>query len=196
MPKLQMFLDDHQKYTSEYVKGVKYVYYRTFRPKVAKGETTFSEKEMCYENYDLQFNRQGLLLQSTHIGRKDPFQIIYAYDKKGRLVSAMKVSYLENVLLSLSEFTYDEQGRIELEQCRSFYHSMGYNGLKERIHTYKGNSEELLLTSDDEDEDECTFYLTYDDAHKVIEHRAPLPFGVEHMQDELDHLIATRAGFL
>ena len=84
----------------------------------------------------------------------------------------MKVSYLQNELLSISEFTYDEQGRIELEQCRSFYHSLGYEVLNERIHTYKGNTEELLLTSDDEEEEECTCYLMYDDKHRIIEDKS------------------------
>lgn len=167
-----MFLGKFKKYSSEYVKGVKYVYYRTFRPKIVKGETTFTEKEISFGNYDLQFNRQGLLLQSTHVEKRSPFQIIYAYDRKGRLVSAMKVSYLKNELLSISEFTYDGQGRIELEQCRTFFHIFGHVALTKRIHTYKGNTEEILLTSDDEEEDEHTFYLTYDDKHRVIEDKS------------------------
>lgn len=75
-----------------------------------------------------------------------------------------------NELISLSEFEYDEKGRIERETVRSFYYSLDCDMVSECIHTYKDNIHEMLMTSDDEEED-CTFYYTYDNKGRLIEEK-------------------------
>ena len=166
-----MFLGEFEKYLSEYQKGMKKISFRSTRPKIIK-ENFHLKIEQSHGNYDLSFNRKGLLLHSVHTEKNQSFKIIYSYNRKGVLIVAMKLLSEKNELLSLSEFVYDDKGRIETETVRSFYYSLGYDVTEEHIHTYTDNKEEIFMTSDDEDEDEHTFYLTYDSKQRVMEEKA------------------------
>jgi hypothetical protein len=126
--------------------------------------------EQTHGNYDLYFNRHGVLLHSVHMEKNNNFKAIYGYNRKGVLISIMTLLSEKNELLSMSEFEYDKQGRIETETDRSFFYNPDEVLTTEYIHTYADNKEEIFMSSDSElDEDEYTEYLTYDNKLKVIE---------------------------
>jgi hypothetical protein len=188
-----MFLDEFEKYNLQYEKGVKKISYRSSYPKIVK-EPFDLKLEKSHGNYDLFFNRKGLLLHSVHTEKNKNYKVIYGYNRKGILLTAMSLLSEKNELISLSEFEYDEKGRIERETVRSFYYSLGYDVTEERIHTYKDNKEEILMTSDDEDEDEHTLYLTYDSKQRVMEEKAirgenELVYWNKNEYDKNDNLI-------
>lgn len=166
-----MFLDEFEKYNSQYEKGIKKISVRSSYPKIVK-EPIDLKLEKSHGNYDLFFNSKGLLLHSVHTEKNKNFKIIYGYNRKGILIAAMSLLSEKNELISLSEFEYDEKGRIETETVRSFYYSLGSDYTTEHIHSYTDNKEEIFMTSDDEEEDEHTLYLTYDSKQRVIEEKA------------------------
>lgn len=187
-----MFLDEFEKYNSQYEKGIKKISVRSSYPKIVK-EPIDLKLEKSHGNYDLFFNSKGLLLHSVHTEKNKNFKIIYGYNRKGILIAAMSLLSEKNELISLSEFEYDEKGRIETETCRSFYYSLDCNVISECIHTYKENIHEMLMTSDDEEED-CTFYYTCDNKKRVIEEKAirgenELVYWNKNEYDKNDNLI-------
>ena len=165
-----MFLNEFEKYNSQYEKGIKKISFRSSYPKIMK-EPIDLKLEKSYGNYDLFFNSKGLLLHSVHTEKNINYKIIYGYNRKGILIAAMSLLSEKNELISLSEFEYDEKGRIETETVRSFYYSLGSVYTKEQIHTYTDNKKEIFMTSNDEEEDEHTFYLTFDSKQRVIEEK-------------------------
>ena len=119
-----MFLNEFEKYNSQYEKGIKKISVRSSYPKIVK-EPIDLKLEKSFSNYDLFFNSKGLLLHSVHTEKNKNFKVIYGYNRKGILISAMSLLSEKNELISLSEFEYDEKGRIETETVRSFYYSLG-----------------------------------------------------------------------
>ncbi len=187
-----MFLDEFEKYNSQYEKGIKKISLRSAYPKVER-KTLHLKMEPSFDNYDLFFNRKGLLLHSVHIEKNKNYKVIYGYNHKGILLSAMSLLSEKNELISLSEFEYDEKGRIERETVRSFYYSLDPIVISECIHTYKENIHEILMTSDDEEED-CTFYYNSDNMGRVIEEKAirgenELVYWNKNEYDKDDNLI-------
>ncbi|MBN1339640.1 MAG: hypothetical protein JXA03_09970 [Bacteroidales bacterium] len=166
-----MFLNEFEKYNSQYEKGIKKISVRSSYPKIVK-EPIDLKLEKSHGNSDLFFNRKGLLLHSVHTEKNKNFKVIYGYNQKGTLISIMKLLSETNELISLSEFEYDEKGRIETETVRSFYYNLGYDVTEEHIHTYTDSKEEIFMSSDDEEEDEHTLYLTYDSKKRVTEEKA------------------------
>lgn len=161
-----MLLEEFEKYNSQYEKGAKKISLRSTYPKVDR-KTLNLTLEKSFGNYDLFFNRKGVLLHSVHIEKNKSHKVFYGYNRKGILISIMSLLSEKNELLSLSEFEYDEKGRIETETDRSFY----YLVTTEYIHTYSDNKEEIFLTSNDEEEDEATVFITYDSKQRVIEEK-------------------------
>lgn len=188
-----MFLDQFEKYNSQYENGIKKISFRSSYPRIAKKPIDLTI-EKSHGNYDLFFNRKGLLLHSIHTEKPKNYKVIYGYNHKGILIAAMSLLSEKNELISISEFAYDDKGRIETETVRSFYYSLGYDVTEERIHTYTDNKEEILMTSDDEEEDEHTLYLTYDSKQRVIEEKAirnedELVYWNKNEYDKDDNLI-------
>jgi hypothetical protein len=165
-----MFPDEFEKYNSQFAKGIKKISVRSSYPKIVK-EPIDLKLEKSYGNYDLLFNPKGLLLHSVHMEKSQNFKIIYGCNKKGGLIAAMKLLSEMNELLSLSEFVYEDKGRIETETVYSIYFSLGYDVTEEHIHTYTDNKEEIFMTGDDEEEDEHTLYLAYDSKQRVTEEK-------------------------
>jgi hypothetical protein len=141
-----MFLDEFEKYNSQYEKGIKKISFRSTRPKLLK-EPIDLTMEQSHGNYDLFFNRKGFLLHSVHTEKNKNYKVIYAYNRKGILIAAMSLLSEKNELISTSEFVYDDKGRIETETVRSFYYSLGYDVTEEHIHSYTDNKEEIFMTS-------------------------------------------------
>lgn len=166
-----MLLDEFEKYNSQYEKGAMKISLRSAYPKLER-KTLDLTLEKSFGNYNLFFNRKGILLHSVHIEKNKNYKAIYGYNLKGILVSIMTLLCEKNELLSLSEFEYNEKGRIETETVRSFYYSLGFDTTTVQIHTYTDNKEEIFMTSDNEEEDKHTLYLTYDSKQRVIEEKA------------------------
>ena len=165
-----MFLAQFKKYNSQYELGIKTISFRSSYPKILK-EPIDLKLEKSFDNYDLFFNSKGLLLHSIHTEKRNNFKVIYGYNRKGSLISIMKLISEINELDSLSEFEYDNKGRIETERVRSFYNT-GWNDTTEYIHTYTDNTEEIFITCDNEEEEDGTFYYTYDNKKRIIEEKA------------------------
>jgi len=167
-----MFLDEFEKYNSQYKKGIKKITFRSSYPKILK-EPIDLTLEKSHGNYDLFFNRKGLLLHSVHTEKNYNYKVIYGYNNKGILIAAMRLLSEKNILLSLSEFIYDKKERIKTETCHYQYFTSGYDETEQYIHTYTNNKEEIYMTTDNKEEDEHTLYLTYDSKkHRVIEEKA------------------------
>jgi len=164
-----MLLDQFKIYNSEYEKGIKKISVRSSYPKIIK-EPIDLKLEKSHGNYDLFFNRKGLLLHSVH-NERDNYKVIYGYNSKGVLIATMSLLSEKNELLSQSEFMYDDKGRIKTEIDRSFS-DMDKEEATNIIHTYADNKEIIFITGVDGNEDEYTIYLTYDSKHRIIEEKA------------------------
>ncbi len=166
-----MLLDEFEDYCAQYEKEAKKISFRSSRLKIIK-DNPHLKIEPSHSNFDLYFNREGLLLHSVHFERNIKVKIIYGYDKRKRIISIMKLSCVKNELIEISEFTYNVKGRIEIENIRSFYNNPDWNEVTKHIHTYLDNQEKIFITSDNDDEDEYTFCMTYDNNKMVVEGKA------------------------
>lgn len=166
-----MLLDEFKKYTFQYEIGAKKISVRSAYPKVER-KTLDLKLEKSFGNYDLFFNRKGVLLHSVHTEKNKNYKVIYGYNTKGILISIMSLISEKNELISLTEFQYDHKGRIKKEKVRSFHNNFNEVVTTEHIHTYKAKTEEVFMTGDYEDEDEHTLYLTYDKKQRLIEEKA------------------------
>lgn len=188
-----MLLDEFNKYNSFYEKGAKKISIRTSYPFVERVDLTLTIKK-SYGNYDLFFNRKGLLLHSVHNEERDKFKVIYGYNK-GMLISAMKLVSEKNELISLSEFMYDEKGRIKTETVLRFHSRSEHDVIKHHFYTYTDNKKEVFMVNEDyDDEDEYTIFTTYDHKQREIEDKAfrnedELIFWYKNEYDKDDNLI-------
>ena len=165
-----MHLDEFQKYSGQYEKGISKITFRSSRPRIQKQSLDFT-LEKSFGNYELFFNRKGLLLHSVHTERTRKSKVIYGYTHKGLLVSAMSLASETNELLSLSEFSYDNKGRIEKETVCAFYFGLAKGKItREYHHRYSGNQEEISIMEEEDDEYIITYH--YDGGQNVIEEKA------------------------
>lgn len=166
-----MFLDEIKKYISEYEIGVRSIVYRTSRPKLLK-EPIDLVMIQAPGNYDLFFSPKGLLLESLHFEKIKNTKVIYGYDDKGLLISAICMVQNTNELLSKSEFVYNENGIILKEVVSSGYSRNSCKVINERHHQYKGMTHQIQMTNSLEEEEDCTFYYTQDYLGRIIEEKA------------------------
>lgn len=169
-----MFLNTYEEYCSHYVTGAKKITLNSSYPKITK-EPISLKLEKSYGNYSLYFNKNGQLVQSIHFEKSPPyFKIIYGYDKKGNLVSAMKLVIVKNELISISNFTYDNKGRVLTEKVHS---PLGYKVNYEKFYIYSNKGKEVLITNDKGEPEGHTFLYTYDKNFRVIEVKGMLMDG-------------------
>jgi len=166
-----MFLYEFENYRTEYEKGARRISVRSGRLLSPK-QRCDSKPEPFQDNDDLFFNRKGLLLHSVHKRRNKNYKVIYGYNHREILVRIMSLLSETNTLQSLSEFEYDEKGRLVKEVVRSFYFGSGSDDITEIIHAYDGNNETVFMTTNVEDADEYTIYTIYDSKRQVIEEKS------------------------
>ena len=176
-----MFLGEFEKYTLLYAKGARKIAFRSSYPRIMIKPVDL-KLEKSYGNYDLFFNQKGLLLHSVHTEKNKNYKVIYGYNNKGILISAMKLLSEKNELISLSEFVYDEKGRIKTETCLHKYYTLGYDAKEKYIHTYTDQNEEILMIDDRDDEEEYTCFIKYDEKQQKIENK--LVRNIAHIADE------------
>jgi hypothetical protein len=154
-----------------YVSHAKQIAFRSVRAKIAKEEPYLNIQETP-GNFDLVFSEDGRLLESIHLDTGNPFSIVYVYSKK-RLIRAIKLNRVNNEIIEISEFTYDDRGkRIVAENWRSFIGVILDGGDTEvRIHKYDKNKETICITSSFHDF-EAFFYKTYNDKNLLVEEKA------------------------
>ena len=117
-----MFLDEFEKYNSQYEKRIKKISFRSSYPKIVK-EPIDLKLEKSFGTYDLFFSSKELLLHSVHKEKNKNFKVIYGYNLKEILIAATSLISEKNELIFLNEFEYDDKRRIESETVRSFYSS-------------------------------------------------------------------------
>jgi len=168
-----MFLYEFENYRSEYEKGARKISLRSSRPNRPE-QSGVLQPEPFQDKDDLFFNRKGLLLHSVHKRKNKNYKMIYGYNHREILVRIMSLLSETNTLQSLSEFEYDEKGRLVKEVVRSFHFGSESDFITENIHNYEGNTETVFITTNLEDADECKIYTVYDRKQQVIEEKAIL----------------------
>lgn len=165
-----MFLAEYEKYCAQYEPGVKKVSIRSTFPKVDRIKIELS-MEKSHGNYDLYFNQKGVLLTSDHFETHKEYKVSYAYNRSGKVVAIIQLKANTNELLEISEFSYDDKGRISNETIRSFEFNSYPPVISEYNYSYKGNFETLLIRLDGEDDD-FLIYSTYNSTHLLLEAKA------------------------
>ena len=69
-----MFLDEFEKYNSQYEEGIKKISVRSSYPKIVI-EPIDLKLEKSFGNYDLFFNSKGLLIHSVHTEKNKNLKI-------------------------------------------------------------------------------------------------------------------------
>ena len=177
-----MFLDEFKRYNAQYEQGIKKISFKESWVKI-EGKTFDLQIRQGRHNYDLFFTTQGVLFTIVNKDKHSSSKTYFGYDGKNRLISAMTLCINTNRLKEISEFIYDEQGRIETETCRIFDFTEISKDLKEegveyrtefaneRLHNYYENKEEIKETNEWEEESDYITYLTYDTKKRVIEEK-------------------------
>jgi len=162
-----MFLEDYKPLCSHYQEGIKKISFRTTRPKI-KVENLQLQIEHAHGNFDLFFDKEGTLIQSERFDNYKGKKTIYGYNKKKFLITALVLNSPKPEVVYLSEFTYDDKGRIEIESCKSS-DGLELNAITELIHYYTGNTEKIVETKCPEYDFENSITLIYDDQNLPIE---------------------------
>ncbi|MBN8692847.1 MAG: hypothetical protein J0L69_06600 [Bacteroidetes bacterium] len=101
----------HKRYQSEAIEGVTYIKVRTYKWTLYN-EGLLPKLKPGFENYDLYFNKKGLLLYSYHYNRQGASELNKFAYYKGRLINIQTVYFPSHEMKSVSIFYYDEQGRL------------------------------------------------------------------------------------
>jgi hypothetical protein len=165
-----MFLEDFIPLCSHYQEGIKTISFRTTSPKI-EPENMQLQIENAYGNYDLFFSEEGLLIQSERFDKYKNKKTIYGYNNKNCLLTAMVLYSRKPILVYLSEFSYDEKGRIEIESCRSANRT-GLNAITELIHYYSDNTEKIVESKCSDEDFENSVTIIYDEQNRRIEERS------------------------
>lgn len=163
-----MFLDDIENYTKQYKRGIKKITLRSSYPKIIKQDNNL-KLEQSYGNYSLYFSEKGHLLHSFHKEKTSATKVFYGYDLRHRVVSAVCLSATESILKSISEFVYNEDGKVDYETERTIYHRLGYDVESTQSHFYDGNVHRIHFTKSDDDEFDGRYINTLDQLQRKIE---------------------------
>jgi hypothetical protein len=163
-----MLLREFNDLKSHIEEGAKKISYRTTNVNIQKDDFQLKLLQSV-GNYDLYFSGTGHLFQSVHFDDYNKAHIIYGYDRSNNLVSAIEVSPENNEFQELSEFIYDDLGRLASEICRTPQgkneplHSFYY------IHKFIGNKDIISVFNSEEDAAEYEMQHSYDKNHNLIE---------------------------
>jgi len=163
-----MFFRDFQELSSHYQEGMKKIKYRNTWVKIQQDDLELKLTQ-ARGNYDLYFNEAGYLYQCVHFDEYKNSRIKYNYDRFNRLVSAIEVSPLNNEFREIYELTYDDQGRLATETCRTFQSEDEPMKSFYYIHKYIDNMDIISAFINDEDEAAYEMRHTYDKNHNLIE---------------------------
>ena len=159
----------YKSLSTQYEKGAKKISVRSKRPKVSVKKDTTLEIEKSNGNYDLHFNKDGFLVKSFHFERT-PTKIIFAFDKKKRIVKMLQLEQESNILIGTVEYLYDKKDRIKKEIHTNCFHNFE-DEVNEWAYTYKKNLQIMLIHSLDEEQEDATFYYHNDLHGRLIEEK-------------------------
>ncbi len=165
-----MFLDEFDKYRAHYVQGARSVLVRTSYPKLEKQPPYLKIKQSSI-NFDLFFSRDGILLSSIQNTENRKSKTVYSYDYRHRLVFALKVDIINNIIIELNDYKYNDQGFIKSEHSKSSYINSEFEDIRSCIYSYGNNTEEVLMTGNIENDSDCIIYRNYNNQGKVIEEK-------------------------
>ena len=163
-----MLLRDFQELASHYQKGMKKISYRNTWVKI-QNDNLDLKLTQARGNYDLYFNRAGYLYQSVHFDDYNNARVKYNFDRSNRLVSAIEVLPENDIFLEISEFTYDDQGRIATETCRNFQGEDKPMKSFYFIHKYIANKDIVSTFINGDAKAEYEMRYTYDENLNLIE---------------------------
>lgn len=132
---------------ASYVSGVRLMSIRSTHPKIV-GDGTRVKLSRSYGNYDLIFDKHGILIEKiTYTDRENYFDK-YNYGDGGILTEIQRRLDGYNSLSSLSQFGYNWQGRISNEKNTSF--SLLGELVDETIYQYSINSVLIINIGNEE----------------------------------------------
>ncbi|CAN5147987.1 hypothetical protein BH09BAC5_BH09BAC5_19050 [soil metagenome] len=134
----------YEKYISEYVPGARKISLRSFREKWNHGNTKTNPTSYLI-NIDLIFNKNGVLLNCYHFEKKNIKQLFFFYNDSGQLLKVSTIDLTTHQLQMEENYTYDRQGRIEIETTTSYGYLMNLYSPTEIIHVYEDNKETVLM---------------------------------------------------
>ncbi len=163
-----LLLDTINDYRSKYKDGMKLLSQKKHKITIEKTSFDLVLEDYFHESYDLHFDSRGLLNESLHYENYATYKINYYYNGQDLLLLAICSNPKNYKLKSISEFSYDNKGRIEIETIRYFSSFSDYISTEQYIHTYTDNKEVIVKLGINEDE-EFIFYNTYDLKQRLIE---------------------------
>lgn len=169
-----MFYEDYQLKQAEYSQGFKKVSIIT--EKLIYFKDFFGvDKKLWGRNCDLFFNEKGKLIQSIEL---DPdynskSKLVYAYDSEGQLTSIVKINPHNFPAVELSNFKYNEDGKIEKEISFTFHNESAEVYTAEDEYYYEGERITIITTTGLYDfRGDNEIFLKYDDKKRIIEQKA------------------------
>jgi hypothetical protein len=152
-----MFSENINHFLSLYEKNAKKITVRTFTP-----IDEINNLKKSHGNFDLYFNKKGVLLKSYHFDRNG-YVMIYTYNNKGSLDTILQFKSDANVLISTNVKTYDNNDKLIYE--KETYEAFEY----EAFYEYKDNIKITKLISSDKKNEVYYCYETFDDFNNIIE---------------------------
>jgi hypothetical protein len=152
-----MFSVNINHFLSLYEKNAKKIAVRTFTP---IDENNNLKKS--HGNFDLYFNKKGVLLKSYHFDRNG-YVMIYTYNNKGSLDTILQFKSDANVLISTNVKTYDNNDKLIYE--KETYEAFEY----EAFYEYIDNIKITKLISSDKKNEVYYCYEPFDDFNTIIE---------------------------
>ena len=147
-----MFTFDIEKYLSHYVVNARRIAVRNFRYTSKDGALN---KNKGYKDFDLFFNKKGLLLEVIHLDYRIEKSIIY-YNKINQVIKIIKSRWSNNEIKSEIDTGYDEQNRLSYESEKLDFTNDNCLYAQELFYKYEGN----IRTTD--------MYCEYDEEHYII----------------------------
>jgi hypothetical protein len=166
-----MFLDDFEKYSSQYEGGIKRISFRSMVPKIEKKSYTL-ELARAHGNYELFFNDNGALTHSVHHDGPYKFTMVFGYRYGNKLIVASKLNTKDQQLLELTQYYYDKSERIQKEINWNFYEGFRWNNNDRALHTYTEDSHITFHPKSKIFKNDATFITKYDRLGKMIEEKA------------------------
>jgi hypothetical protein len=161
-----MFLDDVSIYFKLAVPNARKVSIKTTSPNINKASLTFTE-EKRHGNFDLYFNKRGILMLSFHFEKNGSYKIIYGYNNSNQLLTLTKLHSESNIIQSNTSIKYNSNGKIISEKSKEYYIDGSYH-INKNKYSYSENYTEIKHTYDLEKLN-ATTCLTYNNNGNLIE---------------------------
>ena len=110
-----MFLEDVKLMYHYYAKNAKKVTIRTTYPKILSRPKPSAEFVKSYPNYDLNFDRNGLLVECIHIDKNR--RIVFKYNEFNLLEKLNIYRFNRKYVVESTSFYYDDDRKNKSRGC-------------------------------------------------------------------------------